>query len=415
MPNDGDHDRRGVSLANVVVVGASLAGLRAVEMLRREGFDGRLTLVGAEPHLPYDRPPLSKQILRGEWEPERLALRRHPYGELDLDLRLGTRALSLDPGAQRVSLDDGTALDYDGLILATGASPRTIPGTPDLSGIHVLRSLDDALALRADLDRNPARVAVIGAGFIGAEVAASCRERGLRVTMIEPLEAPMIRGLGIEMGGLMAAIHRDQGVDLRLGIGVEAFEGADRVERLRLSDGSVVDCDVVVVGIGVVPETGWLESSGLELDNGVVCDETCATAAKGVVAAGDVARWPNRLFGRTMRVEHWTHAVEQGVAAARRLLVGDAAAEPFAPVPLVWTDQYDLRIQFCGIADFTGASRVVHGSIAERKFVTLFEHAGRLIGALAFNSARLMIQYRGLIAESASFEQALAHARQSEG
>lgn len=402
-----------MSLETIAVIGASLAGLRAVEMLRLQGYDGRLILIGAEPQLPYDRPPLSKQVLRGEWSPERTALRKKGYEELELDLRLGTRALSLDPAERRVELDDASTISYDGLVIATGASPRTLPGTPPLGGIHLLRTLDDSLAIRREFEQSP-RVCVVGAGFIGSEVAASARECGLDVVMIDPLAVPCWRGLGAEMGGVLASVHVDHGVELRLGMGVDRFEGSDRVERVCLSDGSTVDADLVVVGVGVRPETDWLRSSGLELRDGVVCDATCATAAPAVVAAGDVARWQNDLFGEEMRVEHWTNAVEQGVHAARRLLAGEEAAEPFASVPLFWSDQYDRRIQCAGHPQPDDEVAVVKGSTRERRFLALYGRAGRLTGALAFNRARDLIEYRRLLLGRISWEDALAHAQKGE-
>lgn len=399
------------ALERVVVVGASLAGLRAAEALRREGYDGRLILVGAEPHLPYDRPPLSKELLQGRWEADRTALRKpDSYGELDLDLRLGRRATRLDLGARRVELDRGAPLDFDGLVVATGATPRTLPG-PSLAGVHTLRTLDDAVAIRSELERSP-RVAVVGAGFIGGEVAASCRALGLAVTLVEALAVPLSNALGEELGGVCAALHRDRGVDLRCGVGVERLEGGERVERLRLSDGSRVAADLVVVGIGVRPETGWLEGSGLALDDGVLCDETCATAAPGVVAAGDVARWRNPLFEEAMRVEHWTNAVEQGEHAARRLLAGAGpGATPFAPVPFFWSDQHDVKLQCAGRGRPGDQLRIVHGSTEERRFVALYGRSGRLVGAVAMNRARLLMRYRQRIAERAPFEDAIAEAR----
>ena len=318
-----------------LIVGMSLAGLRAAETLRRAGHVGPIVAISAETHEPYDRPPLSKELLAGDREPPDITLRRDGAGELDLDWRRGMRAVALDVDGHVVTLDDGTDLSYDGLVLATGASPRRLPASvcpPDLAGVHVLRSLDDALALRGDLDAGPRRVCVIGAGFIGAEVAATCRGRGLDVTVLEALEQPMIRGLGVRLGSVCARLHRDHGVDLRLGVQIAGVEGEGRVERIVLADGTAVECDVVVVGIGVAPETGWLEGSGLHLDNGVVCDESCL-AAPGVVACGDVARWPNPLFdGELMRLEHWTNANEQAVHAAERLVSG--VANPFGPVPL---------------------------------------------------------------------------------
>jgi len=396
--------------SNLVIVGASLAGLRAAEALRRQGHDGRLTVIGDEPHLPYDRPPLSKQILRGEWQPEQIVLRRQPYEELDLDLRLETRATALEIAEQRVELDDGSFVSYDGLLIATGAAARRLPGLPDLEGIHVLRGLDDALAIRAGLEQSP-RVCVVGAGFIGAEVAASARQLGLEVTMVDPLPVPCQRGLGVEMGGLLAGLHRDHGVDLRLGTGVTGFEGDSRIERIRLSDGSAIETDLVVVGIGAVPATDWLKSSGLELRDGVVCDSSCATRAPGVFAAGDVARWDHPLFG-DIRVEHWTNAVEQGVYCASRLLEpppgGDVEPpEPFQPVPMFWSDQYDRMIQAAGHAAPDDEVKVVMGSAEEREFVALYGRAGRLTGVLAFNRARDLMKFRRALSEVVSWEDAL--------
>jgi len=396
-------------MQTIVVVGASLAGLRAVESLRRLGYEGRLVLVGDERHLPYDRPPLSKELLQGKWEADRIALRApDSYAELALDLRLGRRAVRLDRAARAIDLDDGDRIRFDGLVLATGCAPRSLRGTPPLRGLHTLRTLDDCLAIRAELERRP-RVAVVGAGFIGAEVAATCRVRGLDVTLIEALPVPLGRAIGEEMGSLCAALHRDHGVDLRLAVGVAGFAGEGRVERVLLSDGSSVAADLVVVGIGVAPATAWLDSSGLELDDGIVCDATCA-AAPGVVAAGDVARWHNPLFDERMRVEHWTNAVEQGEAAAASLLAGEGAAQPFAPVPFFWSDQYDVKIQFAGRTRPGDEMRVAHGSQAERRFVALYGRAGRLTAVLGFNRPGQVIRYQKMIGERASFEEALARA-----
>ena len=402
-----------MALRTVAVVGASLAGIRATETLRREGFDGRIVLVGAEPHLPYDRPPLSKQLLAGEWEPEDLALRRTAYDDLDVELRLGVRATGLDVAGRVLTLDDAEELAFDGAVLATGAAPRSLAATPDLDGIFVLRTVDDALELRARLEVGP-RVVVVGAGFIGSEVAATCRQRGLEVTVLEALPAPLVRGLGPVLGMVCGELHREHGVDLRLGVGVAAIEGVGRVERVRLDDGTSVAAGVVVVGIGVAPVTDWLEGSGLTIDNGVVCDETLL-AAPGIVAAGDVARWPNPLFdGELMRLEHWTNAAEQGVAAARRLLVADG--EPpvaYAPVPFVWSDQYDRKIQSVGHFRGDDDMEVVHGTLDERRFVAVFGRAGRLVGALGFSMPAKLMPYRKLIEERASFADALERARTS--
>jgi NADPH-dependent 2,4-dienoyl-CoA reductase/sulfur reductase-like enzyme len=398
-------------LRTVVVVGASLAGLRATETLRREGYEGSLVLVGAEPHLPYDRPPLSKQLLAGDREPQDLVLRHESYDDLDVELRLGVRAVGLDVAGREIVLDDDERLGFDGAIIATGAAPRTLPNTPALAGIHVLRTIDDALALRAHVDA-ARRLVVVGAGFIGSEVAATCRARGLDVTVLEALPVPLMRGLGPVLGAVCGELHRDHGVDLRLGTGVAAIEGNGHVERVRLDDGSSVEADVVVVGVGVAPVTDWLVGSGLTLDNGVVCDETLL-AAPGIVAAGDVARWPNPRFGgELMRLEHWTNAAEQGVAAARRLLVPEGDTAPaYDPIPFVWSDQYDRKIQSVGHFRGDDEMRVVHGSLEERRFVAIFGRAGRLVGVLGFSMPPKVMQYRKLIAQQATFADAVEHSQ----
>ncbi len=265
---------RGVD--RIAVIGASLAGLSAAETLRAEGYGGTITLVGAEDRLPYDRPPLSKQVLTGERDPNSTALRTDErYDELDLDLRLGTRATALGPAAHEVTLDSGTGsavLAYDRLIIATGASPRSLPGTPPLDGTYTLRTIDDCIALRREFEAG-ARVVVVGAGFIGGEVASSARARGLDVTVLEAAPVPLERAVGAEMGRVCAALQTAHGVDLRLGTGVEGFDGAQRVERVRLADGSTLAADVVVVGVGVAPNVGWLDGSGIAVDNGITCDE----------------------------------------------------------------------------------------------------------------------------------------------
>ncbi len=395
-----------LSSGSVVIVGASLAGLNAAEALRRDGFEGRITLLGEEPHLPYDRPPLSKQVLAGDWEPERTALTdAEELAEDSINIRLGEKASALDLTSRRLTLENAETLNFDGLVIATGARCRTLPGTENLAGVHVLRSLDDCLALRADFEASPQRVVVVGAGFIGAEVAATARGRGLQVTMVEALTNPLSRVLGDEMGSVCAEMHRDHGVDLRTGVGVDAVVGTDRVQRVTLSDGSSVDADVVVVGIGVIPNTEWLHGSGLTLNDGVVCDATCLAAPR-VVAAGDVARWPNRLFGEMMRVEHWDNAAAQGAYAARRLL--DEAVEPFAPVPWFWSDQYDRKIQLAGRVRPDDEIQVVTGSLQERRFAAIYGRAGRITGVLGFNRPRQVMRYRTLIAQQASFDEALA-------
>jgi 3-phenylpropionate/trans-cinnamate dioxygenase ferredoxin reductase subunit len=326
---------------------------------------------------------------------------------LELDLRLGRRATALDVGTRTLTLDDGEPLAFDGLIIATGASPRTIPGTGDLAGVYTLRTLDDALALRKDLESTPQRVVVVGAGFIGAEVAATARGSGLEVTVVEALPVPLGRVLGETIGQVCGELHRDHGVDLRVNVGVDGLDGDARVQRVRLSDGSAIDADVVVVGIGVAPNTRWLDGSGLTIDNGVVCDAT-TLAAPGITAAGDVARWPNARFDETARVEHWDHAIEMAGFAARRLLVADDEAVPFSPVPYFWSDQYDRKIQLAGRCRPDDDVEVVVGSTDERRFVALYGRGGRVTAVLGMNRPRHVMQYRQLIVDGATWEEALA-------
>ncbi len=382
----------------IVVVGASLAGLRAVQSLRREGHVGRIVLVGAEDHWPpYDRPPLSKQVLTGAWEQEKARLRVDD--SFDAELLLGRRATALDLEARHVTLDDGMTVAFDGLVVATGATPRPLPGTDDRGGVHLLRTMDDSLALRRDLDA-ASRVAVVGAGFIGCEVASSCRSLGLEVTVVEALPLPLVRVLGSMMGEFAAGLHRTNGVDLRLGVGVTAVEGDGVVERLRLSDGTTVEADVVVVGIGVIPATDWLTGSGLTIDDGVVCDERCvALGSDGrVVAAGDIARWTNPLFGVSMRVEHWTNASDQAAHAARALLHGGDEAGPFAPIPYFWSDQFGTKLQFVGTSAPTDDVSVVEGSVDDKKFVAAYVRDDVVVGALCVNWPARIVAWNKTIA-----------------
>lgn len=399
-------------LQRVVIVGASLAGFRAAEELRDRGFSGRITMVGDEPHRPYERPPLSKEVLAGEQPPEVTTI--EPVGssvdDLDVDWYLGATASGLDTADRCVLLGGGERIPYDGLVIATGASARRLPGTDHLEGVHTLRTLDDCLAIRAALDASPRCVAVVGAGFIGAEVAATCRSRGIDVALIEALPVPLERGLGPAMGAVVADLHRANGVDVRLGVGVVRIEGGERVERIRLTDGSVLDVDLVVVGIGVSPNTEWLEGSGLAIDNGVVCDETCL-AAPGIVAAGDVASWPNIRFGEKMRVEHWDNAVEMGAHAARTLLSAPHDAQPYTPVPWFWSDQYDRKIQLAGRSGATDEVAIVAGSVEERRFVAFYGRGGRVVGVLGMSMPAKVMRWRAHVDAATPWDQALADAR----
>jgi len=393
-------------IERIVIVGASLAGLRTAEALRKRGYAGRLWLVGDEPHLPYDRPPLSKQVLTGEWDQSRVFFRqKEGYGPLSLDLALGQRALSLDTRARKLTLSNGDVLDYEGLVIATGAQARPLAIGRELAGVHVLRTLDDSLAIRAALLEAP-RVLVVGAGFIGLEVASVCRKLELSVTVVEADPLPLARNLGPQVGEAVASLHRAHGVDLRCGLTLQALEGDGRVERARLSDGTTLDVDLVVVGIGVVPQVGWLAGSDLKIGNGVECDGHCATNVPGVFAAGDVASAPNALFAETMRIEHWTNAIDQAHLVAAGLL-GEAAPLS-ASLPYFWSDQYDVKLQFAGRVRPDDELVMVEGSLDDRAYVALYGRAGMLRGALACNRPGPFIRFRKMISERATLETALA-------
>ncbi len=399
-----------LSRRSVHIVGASLAGVRAAEALRRCGFEGPVALIGDEPHAPYDRPPLSKQFLAGDWESDRLSLiKSEKLTDLDLDIRYNTRAVAFsmqDRSLVTIGPNGERRETIDGLLIATGTRCRVLPGTKQQAGVFVLRDLDDAVALRKAFDAGPRRVVVVGAGFIGAEVAATARGRNLDVTMIEELPTPLKGVLGEPLGQIVAALHRDNGVDLRTGVGVVSVNGTDRVESVTLTDGSVVEADAVVVGIGVVPNTEWLQGSGLVINDGVVCDATCL-AGPGVTAAGDVARWPNTRFNKVMRVEHWDNAIEQAMFAARRLLDDNADAKPFTPVGWFWSDQYKLKIQLAGNVGSHDTVRVVTGSVEDRRFAALYGRNDRLVGVVGFNRPRHVMKYKMLIEQGVSFSDAL--------
>ncbi|TLS48074.1 oxidoreductase [Streptomyces montanus] len=368
-------------MKRIVVVGASAAGLAATETLRREGYDGTLTLIGEEPNAPYDRPPLSKQILSGEWSTDRLPLRPSAdFDGLDLDLRLGVAATGLELADRTVVLADGTRVPYDGLIVATGVRPRQLPG----DGAHVLRTVDDALALRDRLA--PGRhLVVVGAGFLGAEAAAVARGLGCAVTLLEPAPVPLAHAVGEQVGRVLSQAHLDHGVELRTGVTVTAVTGGG----VRLADGELVEGDAVLVAVGSLPNTEWLADSGLSVGDGLICDEYGEAAwgsprpkVGGVYAAGDVARWYNALFGVPMRIEHRTNAAEQGMAVARNLLRPEAR-KPFTPVPYFWSDQYDMKVQAYGYLRGHDEVAVVDGDLSRRRFVAAYRTGDRLTGALA--------------------------------
>lgn len=421
MPSD--RLNQPMPLEQIVIVGASLAGLRAAETLRQKQFAGGVTVVGSEPHRPYDRPPLSKKLLSGEWEPDRIHLRQpDSFDDLDVNWELGTPAQRLDLIGRTLELADGRRLDFDGMIVATGATPKRIGDHAAHDHVFVLRSLDDALAVRERLLVGGRRVVVIGAGFIGLEVAATAAQLGNEVVVLEGAPAPLIRGLGAEMGAVIGAMHTAKGIDLRCDVAVVGFDDAGVLTR-PMAEPDVapvlVPADVIVVGVGVTPATGWLEGSGVELRDGIVCDEnlrvrlaadadpTASTAT--LFAAGDVVRWPNLLLGHEMRVEHWTNAAEQGAHAASNLLAVANGEEltPYAAVPFFWSDQFDHRIQFLGHAMPGDEVRVVAGSIEEGKFVALYGADGRLHGALGVNAPRWLMPIRKLLLASTPWDEAV--------
>ncbi|MFF4285834.1 NAD(P)/FAD-dependent oxidoreductase [Streptomyces sp. NPDC001633] len=390
----------------IAVVGASAAGLAAAEALRRFGWTGPLTLIGDEHRLPYDRPPLSKQLLHGTWEPERLLLRtKEQLDPLGLDLRLGTRATGLDVAARTLTLDTGERLDCAGVIIATGVAARTLPGADALTGVHTLRTLDDALALRGRLAGGARRLVIVGNGVLGCEAAAVARELGHEVTLVGHDPVPMAAAVGTAVGELLAEEHRAHGVTLRTGT-VDGFDtDGDAVSAVRLADGGTpgsggvatggeegtrLPADTVLLAIGSTPAVGWLgDDPALDTSDGLRCDAYCA-AAPGIYAAGDVARWEHPVHGRPLRIEHRMNATEQGMAAARNLLAELAAdgadaqeRRPFAPVPYFWSDQYDLKIQAYGPT--AGADRVETPVLdrAGRRVLALYGREGRAVAVLA--------------------------------
>jgi len=365
-----------------VIAGASLAGAKAAETLREEGFEGRVVLVGAERERPYERPPLSKEYLRGEAGREKVYVHGEDfYADQRIELRSGRTAVGLDTTADELVLDDGERLGYDRLLLATGAEPRRIevPGA-ELDGVVYLRTVEDSDALRERLDRGGTAV-VVGAGWIGAEVAASARQKGLDVTVVDPLSVPLERVLGAELGAVYGDIHRDHGVRMLMGTGVEAFEGDGAVERVRTSDGQVLECDFVVVGIGVQPRIELATAGGLAVGDGILVDERLQTSAPGVFAAGDVANAPHPFYGERIRVEHWHNALEQGPAAARSMLGGTTV---YDRLPYFFSDQYDVGMEYSGYAGKW--DRVVfRGDPASREFIAFWLAGDRVLAGMNVN------------------------------
>jgi 3-phenylpropionate/trans-cinnamate dioxygenase ferredoxin reductase subunit len=354
-----------------IVVGAGVAGLSALEKLRRIGYAGALSFVGTEPHVPYDRPPLSKQLLSGAWESAQVSLRsKTALQALDAQWLLGDSGQWLDLDNRQLFTSGGSTLEWDGLVLAPGARPRRLPAGHQFANVHVLRTVDDALALRSAF-HTARRVVVIGGGFLGSEVAATARTVGLEVTLVDSLSGPMVRHLGRWVGGLLAKVHESHGVELAMEVCVQAIRGRRQAESVLLTDGRVLPTDLVVVAIGCEPDVAWLQGSGIAIDDGIVCDSRLR-AAMDVVAAGDAASWFNPAFARTMRVEHRLNAAEQGAAAAANLLGGTT---PYSALPYFWSDQFEVRLQAYG--DFSRATHVevIAGDVSEQRFAAIYHAA----------------------------------------
>lgn len=391
---------------HLVVVGASLAGVRAATAARADGFAGKITLVGDEVNRPYDRPSLSKQFLDSEGPTEPVHLSSEEELEnLGVELALGQRAQHLDLTESVVSTTAGE-YRFSAAVIATGSAAIRIPGSDDLPGIHVLRTIEDARSVREALDRG-ARTAVVGGGFIGSEVASAARKRGLPVSILEAAPTPLVRAVGPEMGTVLGSLHHRYGTDLRCGTAVAGFEGDGHVEAVVLADGERLNADLVVVGVGSRPAVSWLEDSGLELGDGVTCDTFLRTSSPRVYAAGDVARWNNALFDRAMRIEHYTSAAEQGARAGRNA-VNPQAAQPYTTVPYFWSDWYGHRIQFVGVT--TDDLEVVSGALDDTHFVVLYRAGDRIVGALTLDGQRHVMKYRRMIAQCGDYTEALAFA-----
>jgi 3-phenylpropionate/trans-cinnamate dioxygenase ferredoxin reductase component len=365
-----------------VIVGAGMAGGKAAETLREEGFDGRIVLVGAEPHRPYERPPLSKDYLRGESEnPAWLQEDEGWYAANEVELRTSAVVQSIDAGDRAVVLAGGERIDFDRLLIATGAEPRRLPvGGADLDGVHLLRTIEDSNAIAATFESG-GRLAVIGGGWIGCEVAASARQKGMDVTLIEPLELPLLRVLGPELGGFYRDVHADQGVELLFGTGVEAIEGSGRAERVRTSDGKTIECSAVVVGIGVAPRTELVQDIA-RVDNGIVVDERLQSSIDGIFACGDVANAAHPVFTRHVRVEHWANALEQGPAAARSML---GKGTSYDKVPYFFSDQYDVGMEYAGLHDPGSDELVLRGDMGSREFIAFWLRGDRLVAGMNVN------------------------------
>ena len=377
----------------LVVVGASLAGAKAAEGAREAGYDGRIVLIGEEASVPYERPPLSKAVLRGE--ADLASTHVHPdgfYAEHDIEL-VTDRVIAVDPDARRIVLDGGDNLAFATLVLATGAAPRRlrIPGA-DLAGVHLLRTADDAMRLR-DALRTATRVAVVGAGWIGSEVAASARQMGAEVVLIDPSPVPLHRVLGLEVGGLFGALHNEHGVTLRMGTGVTEIRGGHSVEAVELDDGRVEPADVVVIGVGVTPRVDLAEIADLRTDNGIVVDEHLETSVAGIFAAGDVANAWHPHYQRHLRVEHWANALNQGVTAGRNAA---GNRDPYARLPYFFSDQYDVGLEYVGHGSSDDAV-IIRGDRDSRQFIAFWHRDGIIAAAMNVNVWDVVDELKAII------------------
>ena len=392
----------------VVIVGASLGGFRTAHTLRRLRFEGRIILVGDEPHLPYDRPPLSKEVLTEDKAPDETYFRARGFFEdQGIELRLGSPAVGLDGDRRTITLATGEQLGYDAAVIATGARPRRLPGTDGLPAVHVMRTLDDSASIRSALDR-ARHVVVVGAGFIGSEVASSARNRGAEVTVLEAAGQPLVAAVGAEVGQRCAALHDLYGTELRGGACVEGIDRTPDGLAVRLAGGTAVGCDLVVVGIGVIPNIEWLEGSGVETDRAVLCDQHMRTSLPCVYALGDLASWDNPRYGERMRVEHWTNTVQQSTTVARNIVAAMSGADPVAydGIPYFWSDQYGHRLQLVGLA--TGDEPViVHDPPDSPAMMALYRDGDRLGGAFAIDTVGPLMQMRSLLVRNAGFDEAL--------
>ncbi len=382
------------STSTLLIVGGGLAGAKAAEGAREGGFDGRIVLVAEEAHDPYERPPLSKEVLRGDKEPDSARVFENGYyGEHSIELMTDETIASIDAAGKRAQLRSGDSIAFDAAVLATGAAPRKLSlDGADLAGVHYLRTVDDSLALQAAI-KKASRVAVIGAGWIGSEVAASARQMGAEVVLIEPLDVPLQRVLGSEVGAVFGQLHADNGVATRFGVGVSKLQGGSAVEQVVLEDGRVEAADLVVAGIGVTPRVDLAEGAGLELDNGVVVDELLQTSAPGIFAAGDIANAWHPHYQRRIRIEHWANALNQGAAAGAN---ASGNPQPYTRLPYFFSDQYDLGLEYVGYASADDAV-AIRGDLGKREFIAFYHRDGVVAAGMNVNVWDVVEDIRAII------------------